>query len=207
MKKLMIITALALVAGAAFNSAEAAKKKKEAAQPQTPVVAPVVLATSSDSVSYTAGMAVTNGLVPYLIQQGVDTAHIADFIRGFKEVIENTVTPQMKAYSVGLEIANQVKERVLPGMTQEFTDTPDSIIPSPTHCSPTALTSSRKLLRIISRRSRLSTSRLRKISFMALTAMPVRSSWRRMPRRTASSPLPAACSTRCSSRATVRCLR
>lgn len=130
MKKLMIITALALVAGAAFNSAEAAKKKKEAAQPLTPVVAPVVLATSSDSVSYTAGMAVTNGLVPYLIQQGVDTAHIADFIRGFKEVIENTVTPQMKAYSVGLEIANQVKERVLPGMTQEFTDTPDSIIPA-----------------------------------------------------------------------------
>ena len=130
MKKLMIITALALVAGAAFNSAEAAKKKKEAAQPQTPVVAPVVLTTSSDSVSYTAGMAVTNGLVPYLIQQGVDTAHIADFIRGFKEVIENTVTPQMKAYSVGLEIANQVKERVLPGMTQEFTDTPDSIIPA-----------------------------------------------------------------------------
>lgn len=128
MKKLMIITALALVAGAAFNSAEAAKKKKVAAQPETPVVTPVTLTTSSDSVSYAAGMTVTNGLIPYLIQQGVDTAYIADFIRGFKEVVNNTLTPQTKAFSVGLEIANQVKDRVLPNMTKEFTDTPDSII-------------------------------------------------------------------------------
>ena len=128
MKKLMIITALALVAGASFNNAEAAKKKNVAVQPEKPVVTPITLTTSSDSVSYAAGMTVTNGLVPYLVQQGVDTAYIADFIRGFKEVVNNTITPQMKAFSVGLEIANQVKERMLPSLTKEFTDTPDSII-------------------------------------------------------------------------------
>jgi len=130
MKKLMIITALALVAGAAFNNAEAAKKKKQQAEKETAeVVAPVVLTTSSDSVSYAAGMAITNGLVNYLVQQqGVDTAYMAEFVRGFKEVVENGDNPQKKAYAAGMEIANQVKDRMLPGMSNEFTDSPDSII-------------------------------------------------------------------------------
>lgn len=129
MKKLIIITALALVAGAAFNNAEAAKKKKKEAAEPTTVVAPVVLTTSSDSVSYAAGMTVTNGLVAYLVnQQGVDTAYMADFIRGFKEVVENGDNPQKKAYVAGMEIANQVKDRMLSGLKSEFTDSPDSII-------------------------------------------------------------------------------
>lgn len=126
MKKIIVITALALVAGAAFNSIEAKKKKVVA----TPVAAPVVLTTGSDSVSYAAGMAVTSGLVSYLASQhGVDTAYMADFIRGFKEFIDNT-DPRIKAYAAGLEIAGQVQGRMLSGMTKEFTDTPDSIIPA-----------------------------------------------------------------------------
>ena len=126
MKKIIVITALALVAGATFNSIEAKKKKVVA----TPVAAPVVLTTGSDSVSYAAGMAVTSGLVSYLASQhGVDTAYMADFIRGFKEFIDNT-DPRIKAYAAGLEIAGQVQGRMLSGMTKEFTDTPDSIIPA-----------------------------------------------------------------------------
>ena len=126
MKKIIVITALALVAGAAFNSIEAKKKKVVA----TPVAAPVILTTGSDSVSYAAGMAVTSGLVSYLASQhGVDTAYMADFIRGFKEFIDNT-DPRIKAYAAGLEIAGQVQGRMLSGMTKEFTDTPDSIIPA-----------------------------------------------------------------------------
>lgn len=127
MKKMIAITALALLASAAVNTAEAAKKNKKVAA--APVVTPIVLATGSDSVSYTAGMAVTGGLISYLnTQQGVDTAYMADFIRGFKEAVGNAVTPQMKAYAAGLEIANQVQGRMLTGMKNEFTDTPDSII-------------------------------------------------------------------------------
>lgn len=127
MKKLIIITALALVAGAAFNTAEAAKKKKGAVAPA--VVTPVVLTTSSDSVSYAAGIAVTEGLMNYLIQQqGVDTAYMADFVRGFKEIAENGADPKLKAYAIGMEIANQVNSRMLPSITNEFTDSPDSII-------------------------------------------------------------------------------
>jgi FKBP-type peptidyl-prolyl cis-trans isomerase FklB len=88
MKKLMII-ALALVAGASFYTADAAKKKIKVVEPAAPVEQPVQLVTSSDSVSYAGGMSVTNGLIPFLIQQhGVDTTYMADFIRGFQEVVK-----------------------------------------------------------------------------------------------------------------------
>ena len=125
MKKVMII-ALALVASASFLSAEAAKKKQKEAQPV--VVEQVVLNNSSDSVSYTGGMAITNGLVPYLQQQGVDTAYMADFIQGFKEMIKSGDDPKKAAYVMGMDIAKQLSKTILPNITKEFTDTPDSIV-------------------------------------------------------------------------------
>ncbi len=85
MKK-MIFVALALVASASFSTADAAMKKKKVQEPANPVVEAVQLISSSDSVSYAAGMSVTNGLVPFLIQQKVDTAMMADFVRGFQEL-------------------------------------------------------------------------------------------------------------------------
>jgi len=131
MKKLMII-ALALVAGASFYTADAAKKKTKAAEePAAPVVEPVQLLTSSDSVSYAAGMSITKGLIPFLIQQqGVDTTYMADFIRGFQEMVKAGTDPKLKAYAAGMEIAGQVRDRMLPGMTTDFTDSPDSIVAS-----------------------------------------------------------------------------
>ena len=127
MKKVVIL-ALALVAGASLYPVSAAKKKDKK-QPATPVVEPVQLTTSSDSVSYTAGMNATNGLLSYLIQQqGVDTAYMADFVRGFQEMVNSGADPKIKAYAAGLEIANQVRNRLLPDMVKEFTDSPDSII-------------------------------------------------------------------------------
>ena len=125
MKKVMII-ALALVASASFLSAEAAKTKQQVVQPV--VVEPVVLNNSSDSVSYTGGMAITNGLVPYLQQQGVDTAYMADFIQGFKEMIKSGDDPKKAAYVMGMDIAKQLSMTILPNITKEFTDTPDSIV-------------------------------------------------------------------------------
>ena len=109
MKKFMII-ALALVARASSF--------KAAAQ----------LRTSSDSVSYAAGKALTNGLIPFLLQQKVDTALMADFVRGFNEAVKCTDDPKQKAYMVGMSIAQQVNERMLPGVRKEFEQTPDSII-------------------------------------------------------------------------------
>jgi len=127
MKKIIIL-ALAVVASASFCTVDAKKKKKEEKAAE-PVVLPVVLNSGSDSVSYAAGMAVTNGLLPFLKQQhGLDSASIGLFLKAFEEVINAGETPEAKARIAGVEIANQVRGRMLPGISGEFTDSPDSII-------------------------------------------------------------------------------
>ena len=127
MNKIVII-ALAVVASASFCTVDAKKKKKEEKAAE-PVVLPVVLNSGSDSVSYAAGMAVTNGLLPFLKQQhGLDSASIGLFLKAFEEVINAGETPEAKARIAGVEIANQVRGRMLPGISGEFTDSPDSII-------------------------------------------------------------------------------
>jgi FKBP-type peptidyl-prolyl cis-trans isomerase FklB len=124
MKK-TILLALALVVSASFSPVEAIKKKnKEVVFPAQPVV----LNNSSDSLSYAAGVSLTNGLIPYLLQQKVDTTLMADFIRGLREGIQTAGDPKQQAYMVGLDIARQVNDRMLPGITEEFKDSPDSII-------------------------------------------------------------------------------
>jgi len=126
----MLIIALAVVASASFCTVDAKKKKKDAKAAE-PVELPVQLVSGSDSVSYAGGMAVTNGLIAYLKQQhNVDTTNMADFLRGFNEVVKAGDDPNMQAYVAGMQIADQVKNRMLPGMTEEFKDSPDSIIPS-----------------------------------------------------------------------------
>ena len=122
MKKSIII-ALALVASASFSPAEAQKKTKAVpAKTQQ-------LRNSSDSVSYAAGMRLTDGLIPFLLQQNVDTALMGDFLRGFNEVMLSADDPKQKAYIMGMDIARQVSERMVPGLSKEFADSPDSIIP------------------------------------------------------------------------------
>ena len=126
MKKIMIL-ALALVAGASLYTADAAKKKK-VAQTEEPAVEKVVLNSSADSISYTAGMSATEGLVGYLLQQKMDTTMMADFVKGFMTCVNQGDDPKAKAYQMGMTIAQQLKERMLPGMKKELTDTPDSIV-------------------------------------------------------------------------------
>ena len=126
MKKALFI-ALALVAGASSFTANAVKKKMVMA-PVQEKVEPVVLASSSDSVSYAAGMTMTNGLVPFLLQQKMDTTLMSEFVRSFMENVKRGDDPKMKAYVIGMSIAQQVNERMLPGMRKEFENTPDSIL-------------------------------------------------------------------------------
>jgi FKBP-type peptidyl-prolyl cis-trans isomerase FklB len=113
------------VVSASFSPVEAIKKKdKQVVFPAQPVV----LNNSSDSLSYAAGVALTNGLVSYLLQQKMDTTMMSDFVRGLREGIRSVGDPKQKAYMVGLDIARQVNERMLPGISEEFKDSPDSII-------------------------------------------------------------------------------
>ena len=126
MKK-VICLALVLVASASFSPAEAAKKKK-VVEPAPVVEAPVVLTNSSDSVSYAGGMRLTEGLLPFLLQQKVDTTLMDDFLQGFRAALAAADDPKQKAYFTGMDIARQVSERMVPGMTKDFQDSPDSII-------------------------------------------------------------------------------
>ena len=126
MKKTLML-ALVVLASASFDVAYAAKKKKKDEKEKAQ---PVQLATSSDSLSYAVGMVTTNGLIPYLQQaEGVDTAYMADFIRGFQEMVNAGENPKFKAYAAGMNIAGRLKGQMLSGMKREFTDTPDSIVP------------------------------------------------------------------------------
>ena len=133
MKK-TIILALALVAGASLYTPAAAQKKtaaKKAPAKKEAMVKeqPVKLANSSDSVSYAGGMSITNGLIPFLVQQqNVDTAYMADFVKGFQMITNGGSDPKMKAYAAGMDIAKQVMERMIPEITKEFQDAPDSIV-------------------------------------------------------------------------------
>ena len=129
MKK-TIILALALVASASLYTATA-QKKKAATKKGAVKEEPVKLSNGSDSLSYAAGMSITNGLIPFLVQQqGVDTTYMADFVKGFQMVANGGSDPKMKAYAAGMDIAKQVKERMMPDLTKDFQDTPDSIVTS-----------------------------------------------------------------------------
>ena len=128
MKK-VILLALAVLASASFCTVDAKKKKKEVKE-EAPVL-PVELKNGSDSLSYTAGMALTNGLLPFLKQQhGIDSTGVAIFIKAFEEFITADDNMESKAKAAGFEIANQVKTRMLPGLTSEFADSPDSLVSS-----------------------------------------------------------------------------
>lgn len=116
------------MAGAFLNTADAKKKKKVTKTAEIEIVKPLELVSSSDTLSYAAGMMLTDGLIPYLQQAGVDTANMAKFIEGFETVANAGENPDMKAYVVGMEIANRMKEHMLGRMKSELKDAPDSII-------------------------------------------------------------------------------
>ena len=121
MKK-YLMTALVLVASASLFTASAAKKNN------VKKVTPVVLTTESDSLSYAAGVHATRGLIPFIQQSyKVDTAYMADFIRGYEEAIAKANTPQGTAYIVGMQIAQMVNQRILPGTREELKSAKDSI--------------------------------------------------------------------------------
>lgn len=126
MKKIILI-ALAVMASASFSNIDAAKKKKN--DKKEVAKQTVVLTTSSDSLSYASGIAVTNGLMAYVQKQlGVDTAYMADFIQGFNEAVAGMNDKRQKARIAGMEIAEQLNGRMLSGIKEELKDANDSIV-------------------------------------------------------------------------------
>ena len=128
MKIRTIIIALAIVVASAFSIEGFAAKKKEKAQKKQEKSV-VTMTTQSDTLSYVAGMSLTQGLVEFLQHSmKIDTAYMADFISGLEKTIESADDPKFKAYMAGMEIAKQLKEKMLPGMARELKDSPDSLV-------------------------------------------------------------------------------
>ena len=121
-----IIAALAIIASAAFATTAVAKKKEtKVNQQQKPAV---TLTTGVDSLSYAAGKALTNGLIPYIQQQlKVDTAYMEDFVQGMRDAIDKGNDPRYVARQAGVQIAQMAKDRMLPGLNNDLKETGDSI--------------------------------------------------------------------------------
>lgn len=126
MRKIIII-ALAILASASFNTAEAAKKSKK--KEKTGAMAPVQLKNGSDSLSYAAGMSFTNGLTTYLKQaHNLDETYMADFLRGLNDMLKADSDPKMKAYAAGMEIAGRLSGSMVEQYKKEFAENNDTIV-------------------------------------------------------------------------------
>ena len=62
------------------------------------------LTSDIDTLSYAIGIANGSQIKPYLMQQGVDTAYIADFLRGFNEGAKIAGDKRQEAFQSGVEM-------------------------------------------------------------------------------------------------------
>lgn len=132
MKKTLLLALILLAASAGTTAFAGKKKDKKQTVAQT--AQPVQLVTPSDSTSFAAGYAATDGLLPYLINRlHVDTAYIADFVRGYRESIAKTDDKAFQAYIAGSQIAEQASQQILPAMSRDLVGTDDSIAAAPFH--------------------------------------------------------------------------
>ena len=100
----MVALAL-LVVGATFNSARAQQ----------------IPPTRIDSLSYSMGMAQTQGLKDYLSKQmKIDVNLTDDFVKGLKEGVNAGENKQKAAYYAGLQIGQQIANQMKPGINKEL---------------------------------------------------------------------------------------
>ena len=107
MKKLLFVAVMAIVAAgfsACGNGAPRASLKSEV-----------------DTMSYAIGMAQTQGLKEYLVGNlGVDTAYLAEFIKGLNEGVNAGENKKKAAYYAGIQIGQQISTRMLKGINHEL---------------------------------------------------------------------------------------
>lgn len=110
--------ALVMATSALFTTATAGNKKNKKKQSAP---AALSLVTPADTLSYLSGMASTDGLLPYIQKQyGVESQHLADFVKGFEEAMAKSNDPSYNAYSAGVQIAAMVQKNILPRAKAAF---------------------------------------------------------------------------------------
>lgn len=129
MKKIFTLALTLMVSVFVCTNAVADKKKaKKVVAKAEQTNAPLKPVTSADSLSYAVGMAQTQGLLPYLVQElKVDSAYLPSFVDGLKASMEAGNDPKAVAYAAGQQIAGMLKTRIIPAATGDFEGTPDSI--------------------------------------------------------------------------------
>lgn len=118
------ITLFLLAATIGFTMVSAKAKKEKTVEKEA---VPAPLATANDTLNYISGMAYSNGLIPFLLQNKMDTAYMADFIAGFKEAVKYIDNPSKNAYIQGMEIAKTLNDRMMTNLQQELDGTTGSI--------------------------------------------------------------------------------
>ena len=107
MKKIMFVAAMAISA-ATFTGCGNSTPKAD-------------LKTDVDTLSYAIGMAQTQGLKEYLVGSlGVDTAYMADFIKGLNEGANAGDNKKQAAYYAGIQIGQQISTRMIKGINHEI---------------------------------------------------------------------------------------
>ena len=107
MKKIMFVAAMAISA-AAFTGCGNSTPKAD-------------LKSDVDTLSYAIGMAQTQGLKEYLVGSlGVDTAYMADFIKGLNEGANAGDNKKQAAYYAVIQIGQQISTRMIKGINHEI---------------------------------------------------------------------------------------
>lgn len=104
MKKLFLFVAVALAVGFSSCSGQSSKGNLE---------------NSVDSLSYAIGMARTQGLDQFLMQQGIDSAHVVDFVKGFNEGATK-LDSKDAAYIIGLQVGQMVSKQWVEGFNRQI---------------------------------------------------------------------------------------
>ena len=106
MKKLMSVAVMA-IAAAAFTGCGNSTPKAS-------------LKSDVDTMSYAIGLAQTQGLKEYLVGSlGVDTAYMAEFIKGLNEGANAGDNKKKAAYYAGIQIGQQISTRMIKGINHE----------------------------------------------------------------------------------------
>lgn len=73
-----------------------------------------------DTFSYAQGLAITQGLKPYLAQLGVDSAYMDEFIKGLNESVNAGDDKKKTAYYAGIQIGQQLSNQMIKGINYEL---------------------------------------------------------------------------------------
>ena len=78
------------------------------------------LKSDVDSLTYAIGMAQSEGLVEYLVRQGVDTTYMKEFIKGLNEGASAGDDKKKAAYYAGIMIGQQVGNQMYEGINRQI---------------------------------------------------------------------------------------